>query len=168
MITNLDIRKVECAVRATDQLGETPLWCEREKKLWWLDIERPKLQSFDPATGKHEVQSLATTFLGSQALGEDGSHLLALDLQLHRRSQATGSLVPFAHIEQGLDNRLNDGRVDARGRFWRTCVQVRHFFFSDRRDLVCGERAHFLLARFARALFNAESFENKSGRRRIL
>lgn len=119
MIATVDIREVECAARATDQLGETPLWCEREKKLWWLDVERPKLQSFDPATGRHEVQSLATTFLGSQALGEDGSHLVALDLELYRRSHTTGALSPFApRIEPGLDNRLNDGRVDARGRFW--------------------------------------------------
>lgn len=118
MITTVDINKVECAVLTADQLGETPLWCEREKKLWWLDVERPKLQSFDPATGCHDVQSLACTFLGSQALAEDGSHLLALDLELHRRSHVTGSLGKFACIEQGLDNRLNDGRVDARGRFW--------------------------------------------------
>ena len=118
MITSVDIGKVECAVRATDQLGETPLWCEREGKLWWLDVERPKLQSFDPATGRHEVQPFETRFLGSQALGEDGSQLLALDLELRRRSQASGSVVPFARLEQGLDNRLNDGRVDARGRLW--------------------------------------------------
>ena len=118
MITTVDINKVECAVRTTDQLGETPLWCEREKKLWWLDVERPKLQSFDPATGRHEEQSLECTFLGSHALVEDGSHLLALDLELHRRSHVTGLLGKFATIEQGLDNRLNDGRVDARGRFW--------------------------------------------------
>lgn len=115
---SVDSGKVECVVRGTDQLGETPLWCERERKLWWLDIERPKLQSFDPANGSHEVQHFGSTYLGSLALGDDGSHLLALDLELQRRSRSTGELSLLARVEQGLDNRLNDGRVDARGRFW--------------------------------------------------
>ena len=77
----MDPSRIECVVRGADQLGETPLWCERERKLWWLDIERPKLQSFDPANGRHEVHHLGSTYLGSQALGDDGSHLLALDLE---------------------------------------------------------------------------------------
>jgi sugar lactone lactonase YvrE len=89
-----------------------------KKKLWWLDVERPKLQSFDPATGLHGAQPFDATFLGSQALGDDGSHLLALDLELHRRPPSTDATTPFARLEHDLDNRLNDGRVDARGRFW--------------------------------------------------
>ncbi|HSW21772.1 MAG TPA: SMP-30/gluconolactonase/LRE family protein, partial [Burkholderiaceae bacterium] len=118
MTTTVDPRRVECVVRGADQLGETPLWCERERKLWWLDIERPKLQSFDPASGAHVVVPInGTTFLGSLALGDDGSQLLALDLDLHRRQPSAG-LSPFARVEHGLDNRLNDGRVDACGRFW--------------------------------------------------
>lgn len=118
MVTTVDSRRVECVVRGADQLGETPLWCDRERKLWWLDIERPKLQSFEPASGAHGVVPFGgTSFLGSLALGDDGSQLLALDLALHRRAPS-GALSPFARVEQGLDNRLNDGRVDPRGRFW--------------------------------------------------
>jgi sugar lactone lactonase YvrE len=114
----VDARKVECVVKAADQLGETPLWDEREQKLWWVDIERPKLQSFDPTTGAVERFPYDATFLGSQALTGDGSHLIAKDLQLHRRDPATASLQYFADVETYLDNRLNDGRVDARGRLW--------------------------------------------------
>jgi sugar lactone lactonase YvrE len=117
-VTPIGSSRIECAVRGADQLGETPLWCERERKLWWLDIERPMLQSFDPASGRHEIQRFASTFLGSQALCDDGSHLLALDLELHRLARPSGELSLLARVEQGLDNRLNDGRVDARGRFW--------------------------------------------------
>jgi sugar lactone lactonase YvrE len=118
MATTVNSRSVECVVRGADQLGETPLWCERECKLWWLDIERPKLQSFDPSNGTHEIQAFDnTTYMGSLALGDDGSHLLALDLELRRRAPS-GELSSFTRVEQGLDNRLNDGRVDARGRFW--------------------------------------------------
>jgi sugar lactone lactonase YvrE len=118
MATTIDPRRVECVVRGSDQLGETPLWCDRERKLWWLDIERPKLQSFDPASGAHAVVPFdGPEYLGSLALGDDGSQLLALDLALHHRS-AAGELSLLATVERDLDNRLNDGRVDARGRFW--------------------------------------------------
>ena len=118
MATTVEARRVECVVRGSDQLGETPLWCEREHRLWWLDIERPKLQSFDPSSGVHQVVPFDhTVFLGSLALGDEGSQLLALDLELQRRDR-TGVLTPFVCVERGLDNRLNDGRVDARGRFW--------------------------------------------------
>lgn len=113
-----DPDRVEVVVRGADQLGETPLWCERRQRLWWLDIERPRLQSYDPSTGEHRVQPFATTYLGSQALGDDGSQLLALDLDVHRCRWPSGELSLLAHVEQGLDNRLNDGRVDARGRLW--------------------------------------------------
>jgi len=119
MVTTLEPRRVECVVRGSDQLGETPLWCERERLLWWLDIERPALQWFDPASGRHERLPVdGCTYLGSQALCDDGSRLLALDLSLQRRDAGSGGLSHFARVEQGLDNRLNDGRVDARGRLW--------------------------------------------------
>ncbi len=103
--------RVETAVASADILGETPLWCDRSRKLWWIDIDGRLHQSFDPATGIHDVTSHDCQFLGSQALTTDGSHLLAQDLTLHHRQTVID-------VESGLDNRLNDGRVDARGRLW--------------------------------------------------
>lgn len=117
-MTHIDPSRVECVVASTDQLGETPLWCDRQEKLWWLDIEQPKLQSYDPASGRHTVEPFNTAWLGSQALGDDGSQVLALDLSLFRRAPGSLTLAPLAVVERGLDNRLNDGRVDARGRLW--------------------------------------------------
>lgn len=109
---------IECVVNGRDQLGETPLWCDRTEKLWWLDIERPKLQSFDPATGNHSSLDMPGTYLGSQALTQSGDRLLATDLSLARFDLETACSTPLAAVETGLDNRLNDGRVDNRGRLW--------------------------------------------------
>lgn len=115
METNLN---VECVVKVRDQLGETPLWCERTKKLWWLDIEKPKLQSFDPETGGHNVFPTTGTFLGAHALTNTDEHLVAVDLSLCRFDATANSMTPIAELESSIDNRLNDGRVDRRGRFW--------------------------------------------------
>jgi len=109
--------KVECAVEAANALGETPLWCGRARKLWWVDIEQPALQWLDPASGAREAFRFGE-LLGTQALTRDGAHLLAQKLTLHRRDAATGALTRHAEVESVADNRLNDGRVDARGRFW--------------------------------------------------
>ncbi|OAE98931.1 gluconolactonase [Bradyrhizobium centrolobii] len=111
-------RRVETAVASTDILGETPLWCDRSRKLWWIDIDGRLHQSFDPATGAHHVTSYDCQFLGSQALTTDGSHLLARNLTLHHRSTGRDPSDQVIEVESGLDNRLNDGRVDARGRLW--------------------------------------------------
>jgi sugar lactone lactonase YvrE len=118
MVTTIDPHKVECVLPGSDQLGETPLWDARERKLWWIDIERPKLQSFDPASGARAAYPYDAAFLGSLALTQGGSHVLAKDVSLYHRDPASGALNLFAQVETGLDNRLNDGRVDARGRLW--------------------------------------------------
>ena len=112
-------RPIECVINARDQLGETPLWCPRSRCLWWIDIERPKLQSFDPATGQHAVFPFSSTFLGSLALHAVGGFVVALDNALHRFDPATGQTELIADIEPPQAcTRLNDGRCDSRGRFW--------------------------------------------------
>jgi sugar lactone lactonase YvrE len=109
---------IECVVASRDLLGETPLWCDETDKLWWIDVEDPRLQSFDPATGTHRSVSVDCTYLGSLALTADKRFLIAKDLSLFLYDPSTEDATVVAEIEQGLDNRLNDGRVDGNGRFW--------------------------------------------------
>ncbi|MEJ8846681.1 SMP-30/gluconolactonase/LRE family protein [Variovorax rhizosphaerae] len=110
---------VRVVVQARDQLGETPLWCPRSEKIWWIDIERPRLQSFDEHTGQHEVHRFDSTFLGSLALHRRGGFVVALDNSLHRFDPANASLEHIVDVEPaGKGTRLNDGRCDRRGRLW--------------------------------------------------
>ena len=105
--------QIDCVVNTGDQLGETPLWCPRSRKLWWIDIERPRLQSFDPSTGRQETFPFPSTFLGSLALHEAGGFLLALDNTLTRFDPQTGRLTPVVEVEPvSAGTRLNDGRCD--------------------------------------------------------
>ena len=46
---------IACVVESHDALGESCLWCPATRKVWWLDILKPCLQSFDPATREHRV-----------------------------------------------------------------------------------------------------------------
>lgn len=110
---------IDVVHRSADQLGETPLWCERMQKLWWLDIEKPTLKSWDPESKEQASRPFETTFLGSQALTRnDHKRLVATGNSLQVLDLETGALTPFTTVETGDGTRLNDGRVDARGRLW--------------------------------------------------
>jgi sugar lactone lactonase YvrE len=48
---------VERVVDSADRLGECPLWDERERVLWWVDILAPAIKCFD---GKLRMTAAAT------------------------------------------------------------------------------------------------------------
>jgi len=114
-------KEFDCVVQGADILGEVPLWCERTRKLWWVDVRRPAIQTYDPATAKHTAHRLnADMATGSIALREAGGLLLATnsgfytyDPEKPEAPQSIGN--PEAHLPQ---HRMNDGKVDRRGRFW--------------------------------------------------
>ena len=111
---------VRCAVPGQDTLGETPLWCGETQSLLWLDIDGGKLQRFHPESGRHDVFTFDQRYVGSLALTRvPGRVLLGLDLALYLFDMGTGRLELLCQVEPAdRDNRLNDGRCDAQGRFW--------------------------------------------------
>ena len=110
---------IACVVKSQDSLGESVLWCHRTNKVWWLDILKPCLQSFDPATKQHRVYPLPGPNCGCAALRASGGFVLAMDNGLHAFDPDSGTLELLAHPEPDPPtNRYNDGRCDRRGRFW--------------------------------------------------
>ena len=107
------------AVDARDTLGESCIWCPSTRKVWWVDIPRPCLQSFDPRTGEHRVYPLPGRFCGNAALRKSGGFVLAMDNGLHGFDPASSTLELLLHVEPDQpENRYNDGRCDRRGRLW--------------------------------------------------
>ena len=111
---------LRCALPGQDLLGETPLWCTRTQSLLWLDIDGGRVQRLHPASGRHDVFAFADRYVGSLALlREPGRVLLAIELGLYTFDFATGEQRLLCQVEPlENDNRLNDGRCDAQGRFW--------------------------------------------------
>src|SRR5262245_7167102 len=110
---------VACVVQGRDALGESPIWGPRSRRLWGVDITKPCLQSFGPATGERRVFALPGQFCGCIALRATGGLVLAIERSLHAFDPQTGALTILVKTETDLpDNRLNDGRCDRRGRFW--------------------------------------------------
>ena len=59
---------IACVVQSHDALGESCIWCPATGRIWWVDILKPCLQSFEPATGAHRVFPLAGRNCGCLAL----------------------------------------------------------------------------------------------------
>ena len=109
------IRRV---TQTTDILGECPLWSEAEQALYWIDIRRPAIQRWHPATDAMRYWPMPD-LVGSIAFCDDGRILVALPDRIalfDPRMQALETLVrPEPRIE---GHRFNDGRCDPQGRFW--------------------------------------------------
>ena len=112
---------IDCAVQCADILGEVPRWCDRTNKLWWVDVRRPALQSYEPKTGRYAAQRLPPDMVtGSMALRDSEGFLLATGSGFYLFNPESGaSPICIGNPEQGRAGmRMNDGRCDRRGRFW--------------------------------------------------
>ncbi len=108
---------VECALAVCDQLGEGPVWDERDQSLWWVDIRAPALHHWTPGESAAVTIALPEA-VGSIALRECGGLMAAAKSGLNALDAASGVLTPWVDPEAHLpDNRFNDGRCDRQGRF---------------------------------------------------
>lgn len=112
------MKHIECIVRGDNQLGEAPLWCDREQALYWVDIRAPAIYRYASRTGqvnRYEMSQL----IGSFAFRESGGMLLALQSGFHTFDPSTRRVEKVVDPEANLpDNRFNEGKCDRAGRFW--------------------------------------------------
>lgn len=102
-----------------NRLGECPIWCDRTRRLWWVDVLEPALWSHDPQTGRCERHPIRARRLGSIALRDHGGLLLACDDGLHIYDPATCRQTFLLDPEPDRPgHRKNDGRADPLGNFW--------------------------------------------------
>jgi sugar lactone lactonase YvrE len=103
--------------RAT--LGEGLCWSAREQAVWWVDILEHRLYRDDPKAGTHDAWSFDETIsaVAERAAGPGLAVTLRRGLALF--DPATRALARLDEPEREREgNRFNDGKCDARGRFW--------------------------------------------------
>jgi sugar lactone lactonase YvrE len=107
-----------CVLDARASLGECPVWSGVEQVLYWVDINAPSLNRFDPATGRNTAVAMPES-IGCFALRGSGGFVVALRDGFWLAA-ADGGLVrkvgdaPYDRAS----HRFNDGRCDAQGRFF--------------------------------------------------
>jgi sugar lactone lactonase YvrE len=110
--------KAENVAKARNVIGEGPRWNAAEQRLYWVDfIENQNIHSWHPAT-----QELLTfrTEAPVTALGfrRSGGLIVATQGQIAHFDLASKKLSSFVSVDDRPAMRLNDGSVDANGRFW--------------------------------------------------
>ena len=100
------------------ELGEGPVWVERDRALWFVDIKGPRIYRYDPATGtRHSWE--APEPIGFLLPAAGGGFVAGLQSGLHRFDERSGRFTLLERVEEDLPgNRLNDGVVDPAGRLW--------------------------------------------------
>ena len=109
--------RIEILVDVKTELGEGPVWDVEEQRLYWIDSFGCKV--FRCTADGREVRAWdVPARIGSMALRSRGGAVLSLASGFHFLDFATGETQLIVHPEPGkTGNRLNDGKVDRRGRF---------------------------------------------------
>jgi sugar lactone lactonase YvrE len=103
-------------------LGEAPRWNGVEQALYYVDIAAQQLRRFDPATGAQRVRTFDEP-VGCFAFLRGGGFVLAMRQGFGLIDSFDGEVRPFGErIAPGNGARFNDGRADARGRFFAGTV----------------------------------------------
>ena len=107
-----------CVLDARASLGECPVWSTAEQVLYWVDINAPSLNRFDPATGRNTAIPMPAA-IGCFALRERGGFIVALrdGLWLARADGTLEHKIAAAPYDAAT-HRFNDGRCDRQGRFF--------------------------------------------------
>lgn len=113
------IMQAQCVLDQKASLGEGPVWDDHLQELFWVDIEGKKLHRFKPSTGQTKEHALSQK-IGAAVPAEDGTWILALQDGFYRLNLETEEVTLVAHASEEPEGqtRLNDGKCDARGRFY--------------------------------------------------
>ncbi|WFR61869.1 SMP-30/gluconolactonase/LRE family protein [Paenibacillus amylolyticus] len=110
--------EVTVAVDTPALLGEGPSWDAENNRLLWVDIESFKVHVYDPATGQDQAYDVGE-HVGAVVPYRGDEVVVALRSGFHTYHLLTGELHAIEDPEQDKDtNRFNDGKCDAKGRFW--------------------------------------------------
>lgn len=118
----MNINSVLSEPRSVWDLGapllEGPVWVERDRALWFVDIKRRQIHRHDPATGAQRIWD-APAQIGFLLPIAEGGFVAGLQTGLARFDPEDGSFVPIVAPEPDRPgNRLNDATVDPQGRLW--------------------------------------------------
>ncbi|SFQ55215.1 SMP-30/gluconolactonase/LRE family protein [Parafilimonas terrae] len=99
------------------KLGEGPVWDAASNSILWLDILKGEIHQFNTNTKQH------STFATGQMIGcivprEQGGFIAGLENGIGFIDIEKKEVKHIIHPEEGLNNRFNDGKGDAAGRFW--------------------------------------------------
>ncbi|HTN40026.1 MAG TPA: SMP-30/gluconolactonase/LRE family protein, partial [Asticcacaulis sp.] len=99
-------------------LGEGPLWSAADNTVYWVDIRGKKLNALRLADNSAQSWDMPD-LIDWIVLRKSGGFLVAILRTVHALTLDPFKLAPLFEIEADkTDNRLNDAKVDVKGRLW--------------------------------------------------
>ena len=113
------VRGIRSLGRGHCSLGESPVWSEREGRLYFVDLrDTPAIHALDVESGD-EARWPMPEDIGCIVPAADGTLVAGLRSGFATFDPPRGALDYFLDPEPDMPrNRLNDGKCDARGRLW--------------------------------------------------
>jgi sugar lactone lactonase YvrE len=111
--------EIEVVLNTGATIGESPTWAAAENALYWIDIKKPALYRYDPATGTQQAWAMPSDIGAFALVSDPRGAVVALRQGIFRLDFATGSLTRLAPppFDPALF-RFNEGACDTAGRFW--------------------------------------------------
>ena len=111
--------EIEVVLNAGATIGESPTWASAEGALYWIDVKKPALYRYDPATGNQRTWPMPNDIGAFALVNEPPGAVVALRQGIFRLDFASGSLTRLAlpPFDPALF-RFNEGACDSAGRFW--------------------------------------------------
>jgi sugar lactone lactonase YvrE len=110
--------EVRCVVDLRATVGEGPVWDDRARVLWWVDIKTPRLFRFDPASGENRAWPMPER-IGCVIPREKGGLIGAFKTGFKWIDPEAGTVTPITDPEPDRPgNRFNDGKCDRFGRLF--------------------------------------------------
>ncbi|HEX4985335.1 MAG TPA: SMP-30/gluconolactonase/LRE family protein [Burkholderiales bacterium] len=105
-------------IESRSRIGESPVWHPRENALYWVDVEGGTIHRWHADDGSVHTWDAGEP-VGCIGLRRRGGLVGARRSGFFFLDTGSGRFRPIADPEADMpDNRLNDGKVDRRGRFW--------------------------------------------------
>lgn len=111
----------ECVWPANARLGEGTMWSQREQALYWLDILDPQLHRYDPADGSRRSWRFDEEISAVAERANAPGLIVTMRRGFALFDTTVADAAPhYLHQPETerTHNRFNDGKCDARGRFW--------------------------------------------------
>jgi sugar lactone lactonase YvrE len=115
--------QIDIAFEARSGVAEAPFWDADDGALWWVDITRKEVLRWRPGSETPRRWPVPD-FPSAVVLRRRSGALVALRDGLYFMELETGRLDCFCRPEADRpDNRSNEGKCDALGRFWLGTMQ---------------------------------------------
>ena len=115
---NVSLNPLPLTAAGISELGEGPVWDDRNQCFYWVDINPGRIHEFDPASTSQRTWELDST-VGFAVPTLDSSHwLIGKGTSVVSLDVATGVSTDLVTLNHDASMRCNDGKCDPTGRLW--------------------------------------------------